>query len=359
MPAQFDEWQLKNKEYGDHRRNEHVVIRVMPDENSESPREWGNVGTFAMYHRRYDYGDKKAFENPAELKKFLKEKNCAWLPVYMLDHSGLHFSTGSFGDPWDSGQVGVIYVTPEKIVQEYGRDDDETREMALRCMKGEIETLDMYVNGDVWGYVIEADGEQADSCWGFYGRDDCVSEALDVYDGVVTEYEEKQAKLAEEKEQAVIESVSAFATPLVNEECGSFEEAVAMLRESGVAESALEAIRLLGSVHAETMEVLNDRNVPIMESAERAVEEAARSSLAAWLGVDYVEYESPGSGRFDFSEEMREMIEVRMAEKKSADPEYSVDNEKGLNAAALYILKNCDHELDLEPEIGNGAVPTA
>ena len=35
------------------------------------------------------------------------------LPLYLMDHSGLAMQTTSFNDPWDSGQVGWIYVRLE------------------------------------------------------------------------------------------------------------------------------------------------------------------------------------------------------------------------------------------------------
>ncbi|GAF98690.1 unnamed protein product, partial [marine sediment metagenome] len=37
-------------------------------------------------------------------------------------------------------------------------------------LKGEVETYDNYLTGYVFGYCIkDADGEDVDSCWGFYG----------------------------------------------------------------------------------------------------------------------------------------------------------------------------------------------
>ena len=41
-----------------------------------------------------------------------------------------------------------------------------------------ITEMNQYLEGDVWGYVIEdEEGEQLDSCWGFYGDDNCEAEA--------------------------------------------------------------------------------------------------------------------------------------------------------------------------------------
>ena len=39
-----------------------------------------------------------------------------------------------------------------------------------RILESEIETWDTYLRGDVYGFVAEdPEGEQIDSCWGFYG----------------------------------------------------------------------------------------------------------------------------------------------------------------------------------------------
>ena len=52
-------------------------------------------------------------------------------------------------------------------------------------------------------------------------------------------------------------------------------------------------------------------------------------------------------------------LEETGAEKKDADLECSVDSDRKLNRAAVYILRDCDNELDLESEIKSGNVPAA
>lgn len=42
------------------------------------------------------------------------------MPLYLLDHSGLAMQTTSFHDPWDSGQVGWVYVSKEDALKEFG-----------------------------------------------------------------------------------------------------------------------------------------------------------------------------------------------------------------------------------------------
>lgn len=77
--------------------------------------------------------------------------------VYLLDHSGLKLSMSAFSCSWDSGQVGFIYST---------ETDD------IKLLEAEIEIYDHYINGRMYGYVLEdKDGEEIDSTWGFYGDD--------------------------------------------------------------------------------------------------------------------------------------------------------------------------------------------
>ena len=108
------------------------------------------------------------------------------LHVYLYDHSGLRIKVGSFQGllsqghaEFDSGQVGFIYVTHETIKKEYGKVDKKNLETAERVLRGEIATLDQYLRGDVYGFIIKeakscetckhTEYETVDSCWGFYG----------------------------------------------------------------------------------------------------------------------------------------------------------------------------------------------
>lgn len=42
------------------------------------------------------------------------------LPVYAYIHSGIALSTSSFGDPWDSGQSGYIYINKAPALEWQG-----------------------------------------------------------------------------------------------------------------------------------------------------------------------------------------------------------------------------------------------
>lgn len=107
--------------------------------------------------------------------------NLIMLPLYLYDHSGITMSTGPFSCPWDSGQVGFIYITREQILKEYGWKVITTkrREQIVKYLIADVEIYDQYLTGDVYGYMVEDnDGEDIDSCWGFYGIEVCKQEAI-------------------------------------------------------------------------------------------------------------------------------------------------------------------------------------
>lgn len=165
-----------------------LTLRIEHDTDPESPRDWDNLGTMVCWHRRYKLGDEQPNCRPDE---FEIPKGAIYLPLYLYDHSGITMNTIGFSCPWDSGQVGWIYVTREKVLEEYGWDrlTATGRKQIETYLRSEVETYDQYLQGDVWGYVIEdEDGEQVDSCWGFYGR----------------EYAEQEAATALEYQQSLI-----------------------------------------------------------------------------------------------------------------------------------------------------------
>lgn len=174
------------------------IIKIYHDPDAESPRQWSNLGTLICWHRRYRLGDSHQFDSPeAFLRNLanvsdqsdllldqLRERaghKAITLPVFIYDHSGLAMNTIGFHCPWDSGQVGFVYVTLEVVRKEFGvkRVTKAIREKAEDILRGEIVSYDAYLGGRVYGYVIEQDGEEIDACWGFVGdyETGCLPEA--------------------------------------------------------------------------------------------------------------------------------------------------------------------------------------
>jgi len=220
----------------------------------ESPRDWDNLGTMACWHDRmwlgdnaeeiqkyepvewmrrelYDYKNKieknpifKEWKNehPLDsgsededefcLEDFIEYASDEYihkmfsefyvtLPIYAYEHGGITIRSGSFSDPWDSGQLGFIYCSKEKALKEFTQKkwSKKLEKKILQILDGEIETYDQYLQGDVHGYLVYGLGDEdlddpIDSCWGFYGSEYVMEEAKSIVDWHVKN-EKKQAKL--------------------------------------------------------------------------------------------------------------------------------------------------------------------
>lgn len=69
---------------------------------------------------------------------------------------------------------GFLLLTSERIQSE-GIPDPEA------CLEAELTEFRQYLEGDVYGYVIEdSKGEHVDSCWGFYGIEHCRTQAKEI-----------------------------------------------------------------------------------------------------------------------------------------------------------------------------------
>ena len=174
-----------------------ATLGIFYDQDPEDPRSWNDITKFFAMHRRNNWGDKHSykesdFDGWTEFKATLEEDfNIAFIsPVYAHEHSGVAFSTGDFGDKWDSGCIGFIFITKEEAAKYHGEHGQEKREMtqeeAEAIFTGELEIYGEWCNGAVYGYVFtppplatphcetcscKAEGEEEDSCWGFYGLD--------------------------------------------------------------------------------------------------------------------------------------------------------------------------------------------
>lgn len=93
-----------------------------------------------------------------------KHANIVFLPLYLYDHSGITMSTGSFGDRWDSGQVGYIYTDKKTIMETGGMlqnekgnyvkiTDKNWKKAAYRWMEGEVKVYDQYLTGEVFAFI--------------------------------------------------------------------------------------------------------------------------------------------------------------------------------------------------------------
>jgi hypothetical protein len=173
---------LYSKNYHNHR------IDIHPDEYPVNPRDNANLGTIVTWHGRYSIGDKHNFHTPSEFSPLLTDKDMISLPVYMYDHSAIALSTAPFNCPWDSGKIGWIYTTKDKVRASYGvtRVGSKLLPKVLEHLREEIAEYSRYLNGESYGFIVfSPSGEELDSCWGYPDSDFALKSAQQYIDSVV------------------------------------------------------------------------------------------------------------------------------------------------------------------------------
>lgn len=190
---------------------EDVTAKIYHEEYlDESPRDWDNLGTIVYWHRRSVLGDvdgSKEYDSPQDFIKWAKEHKVIMLPLYAYEHGNIVLKAGHeakwmypFNDRWDSGQLGFIYVEPQKVKQEYSvtRIGSKTRAKVEQVLKSEIETFNQYLNGDVFYYVLEGEGIDWESLGGLYGFDYAKQQAQEALDYAVKQRDASNDSSGEE-----------------------------------------------------------------------------------------------------------------------------------------------------------------
>jgi hypothetical protein len=155
-----------------------LVIRY--DGDSDSPREWSNLGYFITQDRNYNSPDKNEelqavikaggeevgdnLEHVKYIKKNYKtEKILAIYSIVKYEHSGVSYSLGSKSG-FDYSNNG-FYVITDKTAEELGTP----KKSFEKVIKQELEVYNQWCNGEVYGFTLyDEAGETLDSCWGFY-----------------------------------------------------------------------------------------------------------------------------------------------------------------------------------------------
>ena len=150
------------------------AIELIPDEDAGDPRrEFDNVGEILYTSSRYTLGDRRV--SSEEIQEITEREDVIYLPVYAYIHGCTRLSTGSWKGraphaDWDSGQCGIIWCSKDRAVKEWWGKKlcaKQVIEKAERYLKGEVETYDQWINGEVVGYRVK--GPLCDdSCWGYY-----------------------------------------------------------------------------------------------------------------------------------------------------------------------------------------------
>lgn len=145
------------------------------DEDPMNPRiHCDQLGTMVCRHPRYILGD----EQPNDINEWLKEKGglkyseYIQLPLYLYDHSGLTMRTTPFNCRWDSGQVGIIYVSLEDVRKEHDvrRVSKKLRNIVKLQLIAEVEQYNTYLTGDIHVVTIfDSKDEEMHSCGNIEG----------------------------------------------------------------------------------------------------------------------------------------------------------------------------------------------
>ncbi len=161
-------------------------LQIFHDSDSESPREWSNLGYFITVDNRYHSPDKSDWieqvvkstseeANDQEhhmklIKKGIKEggeKVLAIYPVVKYEHGGVSYSLGS-KHGFDFSNNG-FYIITDKTQKETGTSKKDFE----KVINQEIDVYNSWANGEVYGYCLtDENGENLDSCSGFYSIDD-------------------------------------------------------------------------------------------------------------------------------------------------------------------------------------------
>ena len=184
-------------------------IRISVAEIQQNPREeFESMGTFVLAHKRYNVANETEiktdqFNSWDDVKKEIIKQNgpCVILPVYMYDHSGVALSTartGCFADQWDSGVLGLIFVSNKTIRETYGvkRVSPKVLTKTLDALVNEVEVYGAYLNGDVFEFeILDAVGNVIeDSCMGsFYGWDHTKSGLIAYAEDFIKQHMERVA----------------------------------------------------------------------------------------------------------------------------------------------------------------------
>lgn len=169
-------------------------LEIRYDDFAESPRHNDNIWYMDIRdHRRYNFPKELSIawdeweETANELIEL--EKNFYVFPIDCYEHSGISFSLSGTGMQCQfdtSKSVGIIAIP--RVYNGYDikewnrsktRDNPQatqvtlTEEQVNTIATEELNEYNQYLNGEVYRFtLLDEEGDEIDSCWGFYDIDD-------------------------------------------------------------------------------------------------------------------------------------------------------------------------------------------
>jgi len=172
-------------------------IEIKYDQNPENCRtDWDNMTEIHCCSSRYYLGEHNhsSWEECDVAISEARKRGDLVFKVFAYIHSGTVLSLESFYGhlpqghaEFDSGQSGYMVVKKKDIIENWGKKNwtKELRKKAYEVALSDIKTFNSYLNGEVYGYIVDDDGE--DSCYGYYDTEDALQEARAVIDWIIKE----------------------------------------------------------------------------------------------------------------------------------------------------------------------------
>ena len=170
-----------------------LTFRVHHDLDAHNPRLEKPMTKIVGWHRKYfvsdrdmvDFRDRDSFLESVRPEDIVR-------PLYMYEHGGVALATTPFSDKFDSGHLGYVLITPERL-ERIGLKSSDTEQIELN-VKAEIKMFQAYMNGEAYqidvhrmvdGDVLETPVATIGDIW--ETDDDTLDYAVDVVLGDVND----------------------------------------------------------------------------------------------------------------------------------------------------------------------------
>lgn len=162
-------------------------IEIIYDEESGNPlKDMDSLGTLIGPRSISSTIWDETFTEWETIEEQLKVENeydpiAVIVPVQYSDYgsNGARIHAGKpirIGEPFPEWCNGAMITPRSRVLDEWKakRITPKIRENVEQCLTGEVETLNLWLSGDVYGYEVtdRETGNYVDSVWGFYSEPD-------------------------------------------------------------------------------------------------------------------------------------------------------------------------------------------